>query len=143
MSWFSGLTITECKKGLEMVKKDFESAQVGDKTYWFAEMKVKKPKPYTCYLLPNYDEYGIGYRDRSAIIDPKYEKRMALRDSATYQNGIIIDGVMIGTWRRILKKDQVIIESKQFRPFSTNEKAAFKKAAANYGKFLGLKVKLI
>jgi hypothetical protein len=142
MSWYSGLTIAECKEGLEMVKDEFEHTEIGGKTFWFAETKPKKPKPNTCYLLPNYDEYGIGYRDRSEIFETEYEKKIVARDSTTFMHLIIIDSKLVGTWRRKLRKNEVIIESKRFRAFNATEETAFKKAADDYGRFLGLKVKL-
>ncbi len=142
MNWYSGLTITECKEGLEMVKSEFEKIEIGGKTFWFAETKLKKPKPNTCYLLPNYDEYGIGYRDRSEIFDSEYEKRIVARDSSTFMNLIIVDSMLVGTWRRKLSKTEVTLESKRFRLFTPKEEASFKKAADDYGRFLGLKVKL-
>lgn len=142
MNWYSGLTVTDCKNGLEMVKSELEHEEIGGKEFWFAETKLKKPKPNTCYLLPNYDEYGIGYRDRSEIFEPKYEKQIIAREGTTFMHLIIMDSQLVGTWRRKLGKKEVTIESKRFRAFSAKEETAFKKAANDYGRFLGLKVKL-
>lgn len=142
MNWYSGLTITECKAGLEMVKSEFEHEEIGGKEFWFAETKLKKPKPNTCYLLPNYDEYGIGYRDRSEIFESEYEKQIIAREGTTFMHLIIIDSRLVGTWRRKLGKKEVTIESKRFRAFNSKEEQAFKKAADDYGRFLELKVKL-
>lgn len=142
MNWYSGLTITDCKAGLEMVMSEFEHEEVEGKEFWFSETKLKKPKSNKCYLLPNYDEYGIGYRDRSEIFESDYEKQIAARDSSTFMHLIIMDSKLVGTWRRTLAKKEVKIETKRFRPFNALEEGAFKKAADDYGRFLGLKVTL-
>lgn len=65
---WSGLTMTDAKNGIEMVKSKFEYETFNGQTYWFPEAAtLKKDKSLIAYLLPNYDEYFIGFKDRSAI----------------------------------------------------------------------------
>jgi hypothetical protein len=54
----------------------------------------------------------------------------------------VIDGRVVGTWRRTVKKDAVIIEPAPFVPFTPAEKDAFAQAATRFGDFLGLVVRL-
>ena len=67
-TWWSGLTMADAKKGIEMVKSQFVSEVLDGQTYWFADSRspVREKSP-TAHLLPNYDEYFIGFKDRSAI----------------------------------------------------------------------------
>ena len=65
-TWWSGLTMADAKNGMEMVKSEFASENINGQTYWFPEPKVLPgKKALTAYLLPNYDEYFIGFKDRS------------------------------------------------------------------------------
>jgi hypothetical protein len=54
---------------------------------------------------------------------------------------IILDGQIIGTWKRVQGKN-VIIKPNFFRPLKKDEKQAFAHAAEEYGRFLNLPVEL-
>lgn len=85
-AWWSGLTVTEAKRGAE-------AARV---------RKPEQPAPPTnsVHLLPNYDEFFIGYRDRSAILDRVDGVAPMQRNTALFAHVIEIDGQLVGGWRR-------------------------------------------
>lgn len=91
------------------------------------------------YLLPNYDEYAIAYKDRYAFVDPAYNKFLDTRGAAIFSHMLFVQGKIIGLWRRTVKKDTVEIEIKPFRKFSQAESAAVTEAIEKYGAFLNLK----
>ncbi|MCA1559991.1 MAG: winged helix DNA-binding domain-containing protein [Acidobacteria bacterium] len=62
--WWSGLTAREAKAGLEMVRPVVAQRTIGQRTFWFAGSRPPPPRASTTYLLPNYDELLIAYRDR-------------------------------------------------------------------------------
>ena len=49
---------------------------------------------------------------------------------------IVIDGQVVGTWKRTLKKTTVTIELQPFNPLSDVESEAVATAAETYGAFL-------
>src|SRR5687767_13630333 len=67
-TWWSGLTMADAREGIEALKSQFVSEVIDGNTYWFDNSisPVKERFP-TAHLLPNYDEYFIGFKDRSAI----------------------------------------------------------------------------
>ena len=68
--WWSGLTRADVRSGIEMVRPQLGQDVINDRTYWFAaSMTTAKVSQQAAYLLPNYDEYIVGYTDRSAIFD--------------------------------------------------------------------------
>src|SRR6266566_3167547 len=70
--WWSGLTVSDATNGLAMVKTHFIQETIDGKTYWFAEMKQKNHSQQNVFLLPSYDEFTVGYKDRSAVLDRKH-----------------------------------------------------------------------
>ena len=68
----------------------------------------------------------------------------ALVDSGgvMFHQPILMDGLVVGIWTRTLKKQQVVIETKLFRPLSGAERGALGAAAERYGAFLGLRAEL-
>ncbi|HEX6269677.1 MAG TPA: winged helix DNA-binding domain-containing protein [Anaerolineales bacterium] len=144
-AWWSGLTIPDAKKGIEMVKPQFVNHIRESQTYWFANsqsllpLREKYPK---AHLLPNYDEYFIGFKDRSAIGEVMRRSEAGANRPALNAHIVFIDGQIVGGWRRTLKKDIVTVELNLLKNLTKVEKRAVTEAAIEYGKFLGLPVAL-
>lgn len=139
-AWWSGLAPAEARAGLEMVKPELTQATAGEQIYWSAPASSGEAAPSpTAHLLPVYDEYTVAYKDRSAILSPEYAAR---EDSGNgiFRAPMLIDGQIVGTWTRQLRKGTVIISPHPFRSLSDVEAEALAGAAERYGAFLGLAV---
>ena len=119
-AWWSGLTLTEAKRGAEMV----------------SAKRVRSDPSQSAVLLPAFDEYLVAYKDRSAFIDPAFAKRVNA-GGGILKPTIVIDGLVVGTWKRTLTKDAVIIAPELFRALKTKEKRMYRAAAERYASFLG------
>jgi hypothetical protein len=53
-----------------------------------------------------------------------------------------MDGLVAGTWKRTIKKNEVLIELAPFSTMTEDQNQAIVTAAQQYGKFLGLPVVL-
>src|SRR5215207_5968661 len=92
-TWWSGLTMADARNGIEMVKSQFVSEMINNQTYWFRETKLPgREKSPSAYLLPNYDEYFIGFKDRSAIGEVAQRAGIKKDDPAFIAHVIILDG---------------------------------------------------
>ena len=140
--WWSGLLVAEARAGLEMIKPRLRQETLDDGTYWLPQdvSIVKDPSP-AAYLLPAYDEYFLGYKERSLVLDPKYDKR-AVSSNGVFRPVIVIDGQVVGIWKRTLKKGAVSITPSPFNSLTDAENQALVGAANRYGAFLGLPVVL-
>jgi hypothetical protein len=141
-AWWSGLTMKDAQEGINMVKSKFEEETIDGKTYWFAkEINVTKHTP-KAFILSIYDEYTIAYNDRSALGGEKYfEKIISMGNALT--GVIIFNGILIGTWKRVIKKNTVEIKLSPFEKLTKTQEEALNKEAHAYGKFLGLEPKLV
>jgi len=140
--WWSGLTTTDARKGIEFVKSQFDHEVVDDQTYWFiASGSTRKLSP-TVHLLPDYDEYTVGYTDRAEIFDITHSNKLDARGSVLAQYSIMINGQVAGTWKRTIKKNEVLIELVPFIMLTDDQNQAIIAATQQYGKFLELPVVL-
>ncbi len=141
-TWWSGLNITESRKALEMVKERFISATINSKTYLFSDSisASQKDKP-SFHLLPAFDEYIISYKDRSAAIQMEHQPK-AFSTNGIFWPMIIMNGKVIGLWKRNIQKDKVITEAQFFKKASHLAISSFKKESKKYGKFLDKKVEI-
>jgi len=135
--------VTDGRAGLAAVQHELEQAEIDDQTYWFSpNPPPAKEYPSRAYILSVFDEYGIGYKDRSAITSDAVSARLGnLGNALTYL--IVLDGQIIGTNRRTLQKETVTIELNSFRPLTSDEQQAIVEAAHRFGAFLELGVELI
>lgn len=88
------------------------------------------------HLLSIYDEYVSSYRDRSAIVSPDHGRHLVNQGAALVWT-IVLDGLIVGTWRRVLARHDVTIEPTLFVRFSRAEQDELVAAARRYGAFLG------
>ena len=143
-TWWSGLTMTEAKEGIESVKSQFVSEEIDDRTYWFdSSISPVKEKSPTAHLLPNYDEYFIGFKDRSAIGAAVRQAGIIGDDSAFLAHVIVLDGQLVGGWKRTLKKNAVQVEMTLVIDLTKAQERAVEEAASRYGEFLQLRVQRI
>jgi winged helix DNA-binding protein len=142
-TWWSGFTMTDARNGLELIKSRLVHETVNDQTYWFADTTAQiKDKQLAVHLLPNYDEYVVGYTDRSAIFDVARTGKLDSRGSVLAQYTIMLNGQVAGTWKRTLKKNKAVIELSPFAKLTRAERQAIDNAAERFGRFLGLPVSL-
>lgn len=172
-SWWSGLTIADVKAGIEMVKQHLVQEVIDGQTYWFAA-SASQPKESApeALLLPTYDEYIIGYTDRSALFElsslttpnASQPAQTSVRNASflfegslskksddasnnvipniVFDSMITINGYIVGSWRRTFSKGAVVIQCAPLKPFSADEWEAFDDATQRFGKFLGMPVVL-
>jgi len=140
-TWWSGLTMADAKKGIEMVKSKFVSEVLEDQTYWFADSTspVREKSP-TVHLLPNYDEYFIGFKDRSAIGEVAKRAGIKADDPSLIAHIIILDGQIVGGWRRTITKNAVMLEPKLLVDLTKSQERALAREVDRYSEFLQLPV---
>ena len=88
-------------------------------------------------MLPPYDEYTVAYADRSLVIDSEYLKESGYAIGAN----IIYQGRIVGIWKKIIKKDHLIIQTNLFSHLPLPDQNALQEAVHHYEKFIGVPVK--
>jgi len=134
-TWWSGLSATEAKRGLEMIKPKLASLEIAGLQYWLAkDQQDITGKSPVAHLLPAYDEFAVAYKDRTAIINPKYltQARYVIFDPS-----IVVNNQVVGTWKRVLKKNSADISLNLFGKLNKTQEKAVEAAAERYQKFIG------
>jgi hypothetical protein len=140
--WWSGLSISDAKHALELIKNKFISQKINVQEYWFPNsFSIPKKFKESIFLLPAFDEFLISYKDRSAAVILEHQKK-AFSNNGIFWPVIIINGKAVGIWKREIKKDKIIIETNFFYQQNRNEKQ-IQKAAEKFGYFLNHKAEII
>ena len=138
-AWWTGLSATEAKEIHELIKSSLVSETVDGITYWMtSNSKATKAKSTGVYLLPGFDEYLMGYTNRTPAIDTTRFKQIAGTGNGILNSTIVINSQVAGTWKRTIQKNKVTIETKPFETFSKTQQSAIEAATKKYSKFLDL-----
>ena len=141
--WWSGLTDADAHKGLDKNKSKLISEDINNKTYWFSNYNKDTDYSYpTSQLIPDFDEYIVGYKDRSHLVNGISNNKMELNEFI-FNPTIILNGEIVGKWKRILKVGKVKILLNLFKKLNNEENRIIKEAAITYGKFIGMPVSVV
>jgi len=138
-SWWSGLTMKESREGVQAARPFLTSETVVDRTYWFVTPAGGRvDRPASAYLLPNYDECLIAYKDRGSVIEPSAGP--ALTD--LYAHHVVTGDRVVGSWRKVERHSESI-EVHVHRPLTTAESRAITTAGRAYSSFVERPVTLV
>ncbi|HUS16682.1 MAG TPA: winged helix DNA-binding domain-containing protein [Chloroflexia bacterium] len=139
--WWSGLTMADARAGLALVQSQLVQDDVAGETYWLppttgdsGDISLK------VFLLPNFDEYTVGYADRSAVFNTADTTKLGPRASILFSHTIVVEGQVAGIWKRTIKRQGVIVETEPFSPLDADEARCLDAAVAQYGAFLNVPV---
>lgn len=131
---WTGLTMSDVKTALRIVRSQLLSETIEGVEYFF-QGSFPSSLPGV-YLLPGFDEYFLGYKDRSAIISPEHASKVVPGGNGVFKPMIVSGGQVVGTWRRTLKKSSVAVT---YDFFDTPVSASVLESKARvYADFIGL-----
>ena len=136
--WWSGLTVSDAKRGVEMIDRHLRNELLNDKAYWLPRSNsATQTSLHSAHLLPAFDEYNVAYKDRAAAVDLTRDKPQI---SAWDLLGptVILDGKVAGNWKATPNRQTVRINVIPTRTLKKSERLAITKAADRYAAFLGL-----
>lgn len=142
-AWWSGLTKSDAKRGVQAAGSELEHEVIEGRGYWFPTPARTRRKTTHAHLLPNYDEYFIGLKDRSAM---QWALRASGWDgSVSFLGGHIltINGQIVGGWTRALKGETTIVQLKLLTTLGDDERRAIAREVRRFEAFLGLPAELV
>lgn len=141
--WWSGLTAADVKTGLEVNQALLISEKVDGREYWLRKDLPELTETTNCsFLLSGFDEYLLGYKDRSAALATEHAQKVVPGSNGMFLSTIVIDGHVAGTWKRTIKKDHVLITLSPFKLLTKAAKNSLQEPLEAYGHFLGRPIKL-
>ena len=142
--WWTKGTVAGVRTALAVLGDAVTSLEVDGVTYWLpsvlAETTALTGRPArreAARLLPAFDEYLLGYQDRSLVLDPDYASAVVPGGNGVFVPFVISRGRIVGTWRRRQTAERVVVEPAPFAPLTGTQREALARDARAYGTFLG------
>ncbi len=138
-AWWSGLSIGQCRRGVEALGKELDICVVGDVRYHAPQgFTLPRAASSSAHLLPNYDEYFIGFRDRAAIADRIGSLDLVTGGNALISNVVIVGGQLVGGWKRTQGKGTLEVDLTLIAPLANAERARVDAALAELQRFVAV-----
>ncbi|WP_347108114.1 winged helix DNA-binding domain-containing protein [Paenarthrobacter sp. S56] len=104
-AWWSQVPLTEARQALAAVKEKLVELPSGTTSYWLspetaAMLDDGVPGSRSLLALPGFDEFLLGYQDRSMVLDPRHAELVVPGKNGVFKRIIVSGGVVVGTWAR-------------------------------------------
>lgn len=133
---------SDCNIGLGLAGEGLEELVVEDVSYWMAgglaDPGSASAPTRRVHLLPGFDEYLLGYRDRGAALDDGHRAAIVPGNNGMFRPSVVAGGRVVATWRREVRAKEVRL---RVEPLGGAPKIGAKQLAEPaeaYGRFLGL-----
>jgi hypothetical protein len=81
-------------------------------------------------LLPAFDEFLLGYGDRSAVLGTAHAHRIAPGGNGVFRPTVVSGGRVVGVWRQTTHGGRRTFAAEPFESFSPQVAAAIERAHA-------------
>jgi hypothetical protein len=144
-AWWTQIPLTEVRSAFEHVRGQLVELEFGYTSYWLSPETASLlddgvPGQRSVLLLPGFDEFVLGYTDRSLVLAPEHANKIVPGGNGVFKKTIVAGGEVIGTWARQGNTRSGAVVPELFdetKPLGAGARAAFGKAAEQYVKFLG------
>ncbi len=137
LAWWAGITLTDARRGLELIKSQLQQKTIDGQLYYMPDAAAPEQKSSKAFLLPGFDEYMLGYKDRSIVMAPQHAKIVVGAGNGLFSPTIIVGGQVAGTWKRTPGKHPAPPDTLLFDTVSATAMKQITVAARSYGKYTG------
>lgn len=150
MARWTGLGVRDCRIGIEVAGDSLESVRTD-----VGPMLVAAPLLDTAtsltdatadhgsqhLALPGFDEYMLGYGDRSLMLEPAQFQAVVPGNNGVFRSTLVRDGRVVGTWKRTMRAKACVVEVAHLGShagrLNARDRTAFEAEFERYGAFLG------
>ncbi len=145
LAWWSGLTLADSRLALHLAAPDLEVLPAdGEPSYVHSAVLGTRPGgPVTAHLLPGFDEYTIGYADRTLVLEDRHRGAVGPAVNGLFRPALAVSGRICGTWEQEQRGGAVRLRARMFPGEAlpgADVAAALRAGAERYSGFLGLPV---
>jgi hypothetical protein len=142
---WSSLTLGDAKIGIAVARKSLAEIMI-DETAYFLDpnaLDAVEEKGDPIYALPGFDEYLLGYKDRSAAASTEHMKKILPAANGVFMSTIVSRGLVVGTWRRVIDGKRMVVTASPFSKLTAKAAAGFRNVMRAYGKFFALPISVV
>lgn len=132
---WAGLRVTDVRAGLAAARDELAELDVGGVPHFLDPgtpelLEQARSEAAGVLLLPGFDEFVLGYADRSCALDPEHAGRIVPGGNGMFRATVVHDGRIVGTWRWAGRGARRGVEPEPFTTFPPHVADAITRVAA-------------
>ena len=135
-AWWSGLIIADARRAVDAAGKAVARIDIDGRPHWMAPAAPEPPRRARAHLLPNYDEYFIGLKDRGAIGRRLGNVTRVTGGNAMINHVVLVNGQLAGGWKRLAPGSSPPIAVTLDTPLTAAERRLVDREVKRYARFL-------
>jgi hypothetical protein len=137
---WSGLTLTKSRAALSAITEELVEVEFDGEPLWLLRSREEwlddgPARSPNVRLLPRFDTYLLGYRDRDLSVPEAYAKRVHPGGGILHAV-LLVDGVAAGTWKTERKKDRLDVVVDPFEALEDEIVDGLRDEVQRLGRFL-------
>ncbi len=132
---WSGLTQGDARTALASMPDQFDSAELDGVRWWFPRARPAAGRGTVAHMLPNYDEYYIGFKHRAPLLTRLHGAGGSLTLHQMLQHHIVVNGQVVGHWRRSTTARGTTLSLSAKVPLTPAERAAVEREVPRLERF--------
>jgi hypothetical protein len=139
-AWWSSLTLTDARAGIAAAREQLDELELDGTRYHLRP--GLEPAARAVRLLPGFDEYLLGYSDRSAPLSGADTAVIVPGGNGMFLSTVVVNGEVVGSWRRTQRGKKVQLGVEPLHDIPASARSGVAAAAKRYGAFLEQPVEL-
>jgi hypothetical protein len=135
---WSGIGLRRARRGLELVAGELRAVRIASGPGWMLsgapQRRSRSARPQVA-LLGHFDPYLLGYADRDLVLDRHFARRIQA-GGGFVQPAVLVDGRVVGTWRRQRSGDRLDVALELFEELPEGAAGGLEREAADVSRFL-------
>jgi hypothetical protein len=137
---WTGLTAADARRGIAVAGDALTTVRIdGVEMVMTPELRDAGPPPAVddLRILPGFDEYLLGFKDRSLMVAPEHLSAIIPGGNGVFQSTVVRSGRVVATWKRTVGRKQTVVRVAPFADLDAAERGRVEEAFGPYGHFVG------
>jgi hypothetical protein len=135
--------LTFAREAVALAGDAIATETIGGQAYLVAADRSEPARGTPVRLLPGFDEYVLGYKDRSALMTAEEELLVVPGKNGMFLGTVLVGGLVVGTWNRKTSAKRTVVAVTPFGALSATRRREIERAAARYGHHLGSEASVV
>ena len=135
LAFWAGIRAAEARRGWKAIEDRLEEVQTSRGPMW--RLRAHRPElpRGIVRLLPSFDEYLLGWKDRSYVADASSWRRVN-PGGGWYHPAVVADGRAIGTWKTERRMDGIALRVRRFSTVPPAVRRKLRQEGQDVGRYL-------
>jgi hypothetical protein len=145
LAGWTGLLMADVKRAIDLAGERLARVVVDGREMYLDPQRLAAGAPPAdgrWWALPAFDEYLLGFKDRSWMLADLHKQAVVPGGNGVFQATLVRDGQVVGTWKRAASTRRTVVEVRPLVSFRATDRRRAEQALQPYAWFTGRPVEV-